>query len=511
MQVKSLIMRQMPRYGDIVYRPYNSDLTDRRSIDALVSATAGGQHIDAAGISDVSNRILIPSSKPTGRASIAHGWDEQRFMFMMQVVVNKSPTTQILMVISGYTDHSDYSNLSMRKAHLPRDMRFYFNSTYRVRTMRVQGGRGFENRSTISDSNQILTRTERSNLSQRNRRGTMTMRPEDVIIHNSVSPEFRDIIEDEGNEWRDTRAEFTTGALRLSRRDNTSSSEYLTRTLTALRDADSDDFVHDNEKSIALSARGKVREPLIERDDFWTNLASDSQLLDQGFVTWGELLDMNEDLDDICDIVAGTGTQSLDHRGEARWDETTNEALAATIVKDTIVQYMIENMYVRANFSVTNDTRNGRVETTIGKFVPFEKSMDIEDHMNPFISRVESELFRSLLFHNDMILSVDVDANIFGDIVITVSIDGNEDERFVYPAFCDSIASPVMTNDPILIDEISSDISQIHRTLREHRSDFDKRESRGSNIRERILAGSRERPSDVRKDRIEITPSFTRR
>ena len=500
MEVKKLVMREMPRYSDQYLRPYETNARDGRLIDALEQATAGGEIIEAGSISDISGRIIIPTSRVDGLGKIQNGWDEQRFMFMMEVVVHKSATSRVHMVISGYTDHSEMSRVTnhSRKGVLPDDLRFYFNSTYKLRTLRVNRGNEMGYRINTSDAGQILTRTERSDLSRNDRRGTVTLRPEDVIINNSSSEAFRDLLDDpdyiditgETDEYRDTRPEFRE-AIKVSRRSNTNSSDWLANTLSALRDAE-DDFA-ESDKSVAVRARGKVREALLENEDFWEELAKDSQIMSSGYVEWGELKDWNRDLESVTDVSAGERTRGIDKRGYSRWDDTTNEALAATIIKDTIIGYMIEFLYITVNFNVDNDTRGGRVEHEIGKFVPFQQDMDIRDNMNKFMSRVKNEMFKSLLFHRDMILAISVSCSIFGDIEIDISIDGGEEERFIAPAFTDSINSPVITNRIELIDDISEDIRGISRAMNERRANH-----RDNSMRDRILTGGR---SDERRNR----------
>lgn len=492
MEVKSLIMRQMPRYSDMYMRPYESDLKDDRLIDALERATAGGHFIEANSISDISGKIIIPSSRVDGIGRIDNGWDEQRCMFMMELVVNKTSTSRVHMVVSGYTDHSDFADVSNRnkKLRLPDNLRFYFNSTYKIRTLRTIRGNDQETRVNTSSASQILTRTDRANLSN-GRRGTLTMRPEDIIANQSTSESFKELLDDEDfidvsgeeTEWRDTRPEFRE-AIKLSRRSNSNSADYLASTLSALRDAE-DEFA-DSDKSVALRARGKVREEIVENDDFWDELATDTQVMSSGYVEWGELLEWNRDLDDIADISFGAKTKGVDNRGYSKWDDSSNEGLAATIIKDTIIGYMIENLYIKSSFSVTNDTRGGHVSFTVGKFIPFQEDMDVKDNLNEFMSRVKTELFKNLLFHRDMVLSISVEAHIHRDIVIDISIDGDEEEHFVFPAFADALVSPILTSRIDHVDEISGDIRKINRTLTERRH-----KHRDSELRDRILTGGR--------------------
>lgn len=465
MKVKRIIFREMGEYNDMPIRPFNTDF-DSRKIDILAEATDDGRQLSASSLAGISVGMLRPSSKSHGTAPIVSGWGEQRLMFLMEVEIHSTPTTVVTEVISGYTDHLGVSAFDSRKIKLDDQMRLYFNSAFNVRSLLAQGSRGREWKGNIYDSAQVVTRNKVSNLSQYESTGTMTMRPEDIITRNNVSSEFRELAGSDG--FRDTRAEFDRRALKFSRRSNTQSATYLSATLSALRDSDDDDFL-DNKESVRLAdARGKVRERMVSNDRVFEEFAEDTAIMQDGFVTWGELCSMNRELNQIADVFMADKRTSVHRRSDSEnWGGSDNETLAATIVANTIPAFLIDSMYADIEFTCTNDTRGGLYETVIGTLIPFVADTDVDENYNYLISRIEHELMPEILFNKQMTVFLHVTSSLYGDTTVNIFFDNGEEARFVFPTFCDSAASPIITNSREVIDVMAHDISEIHRQLRE--------------------------------------------
>lgn len=466
MKVKRIVFREMGEYNDMSLRPFNTNF-DSVKINTLAEATEGGRHLTANTLAGLSIGMLQPSAKSHGVAPIASGWGEQRMMFLMEVEIQADPKSRITEVISGYTDYFGASALDSRKVKLDERMRLYFNSTFHVRQLMAFGGRGNEWRGNIFDSAQVVTRQKVSDLSRFDGVGTMTMRPEDVITRANVSEEYRDIAGAAG--FRDTRAEFDRRALKFSKRDNTQSAAYLSRTLSALRDSDDDDYLGTKESVKLSAARGQVRERLISNDKVFEELAADTAIMNDGFVEWGELLAMNPNIDEIADVwFQDKRAGGIHRRGDSEnWGGSDNETMAATIVANTIPAYLIDAMYAEIDFTCTNDTRGGVWETRVAKLIPFIPETDVQENYHHLIARIEHELMPEILFNKMMAVFVRVHSSLYGDTTIDIAFDSGEEARFVYPSFCDSVASPIITNSRDVIDTMAHDVTEIHRQLTE--------------------------------------------
>lgn len=465
MKVKRLILREVGTYEDVALRPYVTDFDNHR-IQTLAEATEGGRHLTSNNLAGLSVGMLRPSASSHGVAPIASGWNERRFSFIMEVSVRETANASIDQVITGYTDYVGASALMGRDIKLDPQMRFYFNSTFSIRKILGFTGRGKEWVTASFQAEQILTRAKPSDLSRRDGVGTMTMRPSDVIVRNSVPSEFRELAN--GMDMRDTRSEFSRGALKLSSRDNATSSSYLSKTLTALRNATTDDFLENDEHVRLSEARGMVRDRAVQNDPVLAELAQDSAIMVDGFVTWDEMCRMNPDIDYVTKVFTEDKRMSIHNRGDSeQWGGSDNETMAATIIANTIPTYANEMAFMDIEFECTNNTIGGRWDTRVTRLTPFVEGAGIEDNYQRFIARVEHELMPELLFNEQMMLEVSVKYSIIGDCVVNVSYDGEDYVRFTYPSFCDSVSAPVITDRVDVIDTMAHDIGEVDRLLRE--------------------------------------------
>jgi hypothetical protein len=466
MKVNRIIFRETGEYNDIALRPYQTDF-DRNKVDLLAESTDGGRQLASNNLTGIATGMMRPGSRSEGVAQIASGWGERRLMFMMEVEIRKDSKSMISKVITGYTDHIGATSMGSRGVALDPKMCLYFNNTFNLRNLLSVDNFGTTWKGSISDASQILTRTVQSDLSRSDGAGTLTMRPEDVITRQNVSDEFVEFAGREG--FSDFRAGFDRRPLKLSSYKNTQSASFLSKTLTALRDADDDDYLGVNNKEILSAARGAVREQIITSDKVFEELASDTSIMQDGYVTWGELMSMNQDIDDMAEVFMNDRSFVSHRRGDSEnWGGSDNETLAATIVANSLPAYMIESMYSKIEFTCTNDTRGGFFETVIGKLQPFVKETNIRENYNHIISRIENDLMREILFNQNMIVFLRVSYSMYGDTVIDIAFDNNPEARFVYPTFCDSVASPIITNNRETLDVLSHDISQIHNYLRSY-------------------------------------------
>jgi len=470
MKVTRLILREMGEYNDMPIRSFVTDYTPRRA-DELVEATRGGQDIDAGVLAGVAGRVIRPASRVEGVAGIVSGWSERRFMFIMTVELRKSDNSIMEEVLTGFTNYIGASVMDSRNVKLDREMTFHFNSRFKVRTMKAFGRDGAIWTGTISDNAQVLARQSRPSFSTRpgeSRNGTMTMRPEDFFVRQSVAPSFLDAAGSEG--FRDMRAGYGSQALKFSRRENTQSAKWLSRTLTAARDAVSNDFLDDEDPSVvAARGRGKVREQLVNNDQIFREMAEDTQIMESGYVTYGELIDMrdNHHLDSIVDVVMADRRKPVHRRGDTEnWGGSDNETIASTIVANAIPTMLMSCMYTEAEIYCTNDTINGEHFVKVSHLVPYLPETDLDEMFNQFISMIKHELLPDLFPEDGILYEMTVRSSIMGECNIEISVENGPFARFTYPVFCDSVMSPILTERDEVLDTLTKDIGTISERLR---------------------------------------------
>lgn len=461
MEVRRLFFREMGTYSDLYSRRYTTEFS-RRELNQLDELTMGGKEFRPTVISGLATRIVRPTADVSrrDRVGIDNGWGTRRFMFIMEAVVNRSSTTTTLEVITGYTDHNERFS---RNGHIDMDTVLYFNSTFTLRTMQVLGRHGRQETNNIMNASQIIARRQMPDF-EGGAVGTVTMRPEDLFRSQTGVPEFRELANDIG--FRDMR-NVMERPLRASLRENTMSATYLTKAVTALRDSAESDFIGgDDLDQRLIDARGMVKEPILQSRRVFEDLARETQIMESGRVTYGELLAMNPDLDRIAEVNFNDSRYDMDHRNNsAGWDGRNLESVAATIIAHAIPNIMMECMYAQVTFVSTNLTPTGRFETGVSVLVPYIADTDIDENFNRLLAKITHELMPGLMINEDMTVDVTVSCSIYADTIIEISVDGGYHERFVFPTFCDSLATPVVTDDHEHLRSLAGDIISIHDEL----------------------------------------------
>lgn len=469
MKVTKMTFRESGEYNNLALRPYVADF-DTQRVNAFIDMTDGGREMQPKSISSMAIGMLRPSTEQCGIALIESGWGERRFMFLMTVEMYNDARQTIDLVLAGYTDYCGGINpiTNSGKVVLDPDMRLYFNSKFNLKKMLEFGKRGNEWTSSVRDSTQIITRNDRSNLNKGGSHGTMSMRPEDIIARGTTTPAYRAVAGKAG--WRDTRGEMPL-ALRTSNRGNTQSSIYLSKSLSALRDATDDDYLEDNDNARLSGARAILREGLITSDATFEDMKEDSNIMRDGYVTWRELCRMNPNIDDIADVHFNDKRTETHRRGDSsEWGGSDNETIAATIISNTVPTFMIECMYSYVDITMSNDTPGGQLETVVAKINGYVPDTEVISNYNRLLSHMEHQLFQEILFNPDMTLSVRIRYSLYGETRIDIQYDNNHPAEFVYPSFCDAVASPIMTNDVKFVDDLSTAILGLDRHVRAGKS-----------------------------------------
>lgn len=458
MKILKLMLREVSAYEDMPLRPYEASL-DGRLISRLNEYTDNGRDINATSLSRISSEMLRPRGQIDSRrdrANIRGGWDNRRFMFVMVAELKKSANSSSVQYITGYTNGVDMSDLGYGKVKLGDDLELMFNSVTRI-NMNLSSFRG---RSVwvprIGAVDQVIS----GHLGDKSRLAdTYSMRPMDLFTRRAGSEQLGSLLRNQNVKVSDKRGSFNSKALQLNTRDNNVASTMLSRTLNAYRAANSStDYLDEDQDEILSGARSKVMENITGDNQLFTELAKDSRILDDGYVTWGELIDTNPDLDDVTTVLPSDPRHDYVRGQGNRWTGSNAETLAAVLVASTLPQVMVRCMYASVDFSVTNDNIGGRIQTAVALTHPFMEGIPIETYYDAFLAQVEDVIFPQISINGQFKVYLKVEADIDRDITIDIEIDNGGLERFVFPAFCDSLLAPVITGKEEDLDELSGSI-----------------------------------------------------
>lgn len=461
MKVLRLIFRQTGTYNDQYHRPYESDFSDRIGRE-LADITRGGMDIAPSVLAGVAGRVIRPSSTVGEIAAIGGGWDQRRFLFIMEVEVQSTRTSRKVEVITGVTNYDGIT----RSKNIDEKMELQFTSAFTVQQIKALGANGAEWSGAIHNPIQILNQSKPASYSPNHAsNGTISMRPEDLFVRQTRNEEIDDLARSHG--YVDMRSGFSRGPLKASRRSNTQAPLYLSTTLKAHRDSDETDFISEKDDTDRfIEARGMVREMSLENNAILTQLQVDTDIMTNGFVTYGELLDANPDLDKIADVYlmpANTGHRRGDTDG---WSGGDTATVASVIISNAVPTILMSCMYTDIRFTATNDTRDGSFVVKVSNLIPFVPEADIHEHFDLMLRKIENELLRDLALNNEIILKIDVRCSIYEDTEIFISVDGGAESHFVYPTMCDSLISPIITDNIQHLDLLAKDIGDIASSMK---------------------------------------------
>lgn len=480
MQLIDLVFRERSGYKDMQLRPYYADATDEL-IGILDRDTRGGEDLTPAALSRVAGRIIRPASKHQGSALIAGGWGEKRFMFMMTVLVRKSRTDIRTLEISGYSDYVGASQ-GIRGIKLDENMALYFNSVTELNQsyMDTPTRRGWQTQ--IASSNHLIAPQVLPDFSRdRMSAGTLVMRPEDVFHNNPknvVSNAFNRRAEKEN--YLDMRHGFTGKGLRMSHRLNDSSTRYLHRSIKALATANEGELFGQGNQfdrdtgSILKDARSQVREKTVSSIPVLADIARETNILEQGFITYGELIAMNPDYvwDDVKVFFERPETVRT-HHDRSGWSGRDNSTIAAIQVARALPAFMAFHHIAYVEFTADNMSAMGEPVIMIPQCLPIIGKQITDRSLMAFEERMVTELFYDMLPYPDCMFEIEVRAGLSNDIEIKLKLEGEDPFEDVFPVFCDSLVAPVIVDDQDTIGAMSSSLTDIVDKLGSNRRPSD--------------------------------------
>lgn len=470
MELIDIVFRERSGYNDMQLRPFYADATTDL-IRQLDQDTDGGTDLTPAALSRTAGRIIRPSSNVHSDALIANGWAEKRFMFIMTVLVRESRGARSTIEITGHTDHADAAN-TLRGVRLPDDMCLYFNSVTEVNQayMDTPSSRGWCTQ--IAGSHHLIAPQTRPNFTRdRLSPGTMTMRPEDVFRNNPkhiLQNSFSRLVEKE-SDFRDLRNSFTGDSLRLSNRWNDSSTRYLHRSIKALAVANEGEqygsglTLERDPGEILKDARKMVRERTLSQMPVFMDITRDTNILSQGFITYGELCAMNPDFpwEDVKVIFERPETARNFAETTSRWDGRDNTTIAAIQIARALPTYMAFHHIAFIDFEANNMAYAGQPVVLIPEVLPMLGKAINQNALQAFEQRLITELFVDMLPWENCMFDIHVKAALSGDVIISIKLEGEDPGEFVFPVFCDSLVAPVVVDDNDCIDRMGKTLTNI--------------------------------------------------
>lgn len=471
MELLNIVFRERSGYRDLFLRPFSANAT-HDDVEELGYLTENGREITPTALSKIAGRIIRPLSQVQSRSVIENGWGEKRLMFSMEVLARSGRNNRSVYQITGYTDYAGFHE-SLRGIVLDRKMHMYFNNVTRVETTYVEApGRvsGWLNNTT--GQHHILipqrpARLERGIMEM----GTLTQRPCDVFQSRPDSimqTAFQRQVSRDAS-YHDTRNGFVSQRIKTSDRWNDSSSRYLNKTLSALFNREEDGSIMEPEESqLLMYARRATGERSFTQDKVFKDLADETNITDQGYITYGELVDLNPDFnwDDVMVFLEpkqkSAGGYLLD---SCDWNGQDNTSIAAAQLARALPAYMAFHQISSIEFDATNDTPSGESVMVTSNAIPMMGRRLDQRKLNQLEQRFIDEILVEMLPWDGCFFEIHVKASISSDLVVNLTIGDEDPGRFVFPIFCDSLVSPVITDSNDTIEGMSNTLMGIYNKL----------------------------------------------
>lgn len=469
---KLLLIETANDYKNIPQRSYNlnaSHSTMYRLDDILTSSVGGVQkQLTTNEVASCIPDIIGLTPKPVGLAQIPNGWNTTRLRFLMETVYDYGNGSLNITYLQGFTDYYDPS----RSGLLDPSMRFHINSIVNVtRTMSFNpdGTKGYPFSRVSSMYNVISDVFGNMKFEEVQTPDTIKLcRPTD-IASNLFALELTKPREGEEigyNIMRNMTDTITNYKPATSSRKNNNPYSYITNTLNAFTATKAATEIGHNDADIISSASNAMREP-----DLSQCLFIDRLIQYRGYVAESPSSFTISELDGISPGTSSTRTtvvardaQSLETphnmlttQDTAEIFQPTAEATKSSTVAASITGIMLDNLITRLGFSSTNMTGQPEVILTdINSFM---------DGIDPvyFAERVKTAILTTLIPNisdgNLSTYDLYVTADLLGDITVGIQLNSTPTTVFRFPAFADSLYSPVVSkvgHNQILINDFQS-------------------------------------------------------
>lgn len=467
MQILRITFIETPEYLEQGIRHYETNMKPGMLDDALDRADHG-RNISPIGLSKIATNLV----RPTGRfirSNIENGWGTNRIRFAMLVSITSRSYAKEYAYIVGHTDNSDYSMLTNRVKFNP-GMRLYFNSITRVNVLESEYRGQSIWQPKLTSHDQVLNKSVFGNTDRT--KDKVLLRPTDLYRRQGQQTESLGSSRSMGSYYTDVTSLVGafSGQLTSNNRLNNSPSSYMSRAVGAYvkastqhaeagysrHEADShEDVIHD--------AVDRVDENLLDTDPIFDQMKADTNIMRQGYITFGELLDMSPDFDEDRQLgfkPLSRNRRSTDNVSSMR--EDTMESIAANILAQSLPTVMLFSMYSMVEGMVINTrVRNNEDAVIVPMAHPYMDGFSTASTYDYFVDQVESTIIPDMTQGGKFDILAKIDADIDGDIDIWIRIDGGPEEYFNYPCFADNLMSPVLSDDMRSLSRVSEDILAI--------------------------------------------------
>ena len=433
-------------YSDMPYRPYTALTPTAAQRHAFARQTVGGLMIDPVPMSNVANLLIRPGKHAIKPVPIPSGWGESRLAFQLMVGPIPWGDGEVNQVLTGYTD---YKGVSPDGKFDPQ-MRLYFN-----RSMFTRGS----SRRPLIDPCHLLSNPSGEKVPWIS--SAHTLLPSNIFQRIAIEDLFAD---GAMTDLLDSRATFAGEAIKKSRLDNGIPGVYLSRLATTYQAIRRGDFGTEEEVGDAYSyAAGAASEPSVKNDPFMLRLATLTDIMSTGSITYQELLSTLEESGDERVNYVGIKPDTLHKVGDtAEWTGHQVSVQMATLLGNAVPVLLARHQLSEVSFSASNNPFDGsfNLMTTGGNFWA-QGYISFSEAFDAFRRDLRLLVLPQLTYVNGTPQRIEVTGRftLTGDSHMTIKIDGDRTIPFCMPSFADARFAPVIGADENALRALASKLN----------------------------------------------------
>jgi hypothetical protein len=441
-RITKLIIQESGTYNDMYSRPYNTHVTADTLGNIMRRVDENkGRKISGTMFAGVASGIIGPSSSPQGIIPIPMGWSDRRMRFIMEVTTITSTGSEVIYYFQGYTTHvgiDAYGNFDPQ-------MEFILNSYTRVNRIMKQGPYGASYHDVVTESAQVVNGAI---VNQVGNNTIYNMRPYDIFtgIQSSYLENAYSSYTNKADTLKDTRITMTGEPL-LSKRNNGISGSYVAK------------IVDDYQSAMSMADFGQGQADILTRCQ---HLSGESKAYENPVIralsnirgthactsfSYNNLKALDSNVEHVTNFITlgNTRNAQLHEAGQtSHWHGSDRETIASTILSNAVPGVMMDLMLSSIHFRSTNHDAGGVINTVLigGKGLT---NADLSKNYEIFKRRFETEIMFDITFGNQVLYTLEMTANLFGDTRITISLDSGPAISYTTPSFCDSLLTPVIS------------------------------------------------------------------
>lgn len=455
--IRQLKLQQTGRFVDVYNRPFTMDLRDG-AIEKVKRRLNGNKNarITDRAFKGLASGILVPRTEINRERDgiyIPEGWDSRRCRFMMEVEISNRLGGDKTYFLQGFTDHDGLSD----SGNVDPKMVFYINGYIAVKYA-VQNGRlGKTEKAIVTAMAQVINGRF---VYDRRYESKMTRT---VDLFSDIQRRFYDSGFTEDVD--DDRAVIgSKESSHIAKREDNLSGQYLASAIdTYRRNLSTVSFGIGREDVLGLTEQELNSD--IERlreADFFSILARVRGETESVEFTIEDILDADPE---AARVITGTRLQGralgqlATTDNASNWSDETLEAVWATQIANSLGAIMMSNYHMVLDITATNLTIDGRTQVDYidSKAVVGSLPRELLDSM---IERVEDMLDDMAAAHGAD-FDVEINASLYDQTYIDISLNGEARERFYVPSFADSLMAPFYSRDSDTLPNLSSDLEKL--------------------------------------------------